>query len=80
MTTTKKSDNEKNFYLLNESCITLMEGNIYDFDINKKYGGYKDIANDILLIILYKITQEKGPSRKCDKNDILKAFQLAIAF
>lgn len=29
-----------------------MEGNIYDFDINKKYGGYKDIANDILLIIL----------------------------
>lgn len=61
----------------NGGNVITSEGNIYDFDFAKKYGGYKDVENDIFLIILNKIVQEKEPSRKCDKKDIQKAYQLA---
>lgn len=60
----------------NEGLIITTEGNIYQFDISKKYISFTNPTTPELLEILNDVVKSQEPSNQCDKKSILEAYEL----
>lgn len=63
---------------VDQGCIVTSEGNVYDFElVQGNYHRYFPPKKNELLQKFQEIIQKAEPSKKCDKDEILKAYELA---